>query len=74
MSVIGRLDDQVDAVIIAPVAKRRAEEGAGRDDAAEDSRPEQTAAPEATPAPERGKDQREAAGPTGRGTLPVWLL
>ena len=74
MSVIGRLDDQVDAVIIAPVAKRRAEEVAEPRAAAEDSRPEPTAPPEAPTAPERGRDDGEDANATGRETLPVWLL
>ena len=75
MSVIGRLDDQVDAVIIAPVARRRAGEGAaaGRDE--RDSLPEEAGAGEAAPVSPSGSDRHETAGsPPERATLPVWLL
>ena len=72
MSVIGRLDGQVDEMIIKPVGRRRAP---GEADA-----PETAPAPHATP-----RDEPREARPADRpdespdrrgddGELPVWLL
>ena len=61
MPVIGRLDKQVDDVLIAPISKRR------RDDERE---PEQTEEPDATPTQTPPAD--ESSFKTDE--LPVWLL
>jgi hypothetical protein len=62
--VIGRLDGQVDEVIIKPISdRRRVEDAPARDEAAHEPPP----APETqTPAPNQSSDKPD--------TLPVWLL
>ena len=66
MSVIGRLDGQVEEVIINPVGRRPA----GRDDAppARPAPPEPPEAATTEPRVERRDDRDEVA------ELPVWLL
>ncbi|MGI9105613.1 MAG: hypothetical protein ACR2G4_05130 [Pyrinomonadaceae bacterium] len=61
MSVIGRLDEQVEAVIISPLKHRPTPEGKPCAD-----EPDQTPAP---PEPGAEPDEGEVAPP-----LPVWLL
>jgi hypothetical protein len=65
MSVIGRLDEQTDAVLISPLAKKREREEKVAPDSPE-SATSQTAR-ETDPAKDRSADER-------RATLPVWLL
>ena len=62
MPVIGRLDGQVDEVIIKPISERRREE--------ESPAPAPTDADERAPVqtPDRGESSSEP------GELPVWLL
>jgi hypothetical protein len=62
MPVIGRLDKQVDEVIISPVSKRRRDEDPPDEDA--DERPP-SAQPQ-TPAHDESSAERDE--------LPVWLL
>ncbi len=62
MPVIGRLDKQVDEVIISPVSKRRRDEEPPDEDS--DERPPSTQ-PQ-TPAQDESSAERD--------TLPVWLL
>ncbi|HZT59231.1 MAG TPA: hypothetical protein VFA21_11455 [Pyrinomonadaceae bacterium] len=64
MPVIGRLDEQVDGVLISPVSKRRRDEQPSRKD--EDS----TARPDDAPTQTPTKDESSA----NAGELPVWLL
>lgn len=71
MSVIGRLDGQVDAVLISPIGKRRGREeatGGEADTAAPDAQAETTLRAE--------DDAEKRAGKRGEVTreLPVWLL
>lgn len=66
MGVIGRLDDQVNEIIIKPVGARR--------EAEESRSPQEAPAPQPQPAPEE-----EAAGSVEKeraeaSELPVWLL
>ena len=68
MSVIGRLDEQVDAVLISPLKRKLTPDEAAREDARD--------APTETPA--RSHEDRDAEPPdvpreTG-DALPVWLL
>ncbi len=66
MSVIGRLDDQVDEIIIKPVGERKRRDGSGAVDSSEEQAgitPEEEAHPKDTKRHER----RETP-------LPVWLL
>ena len=72
MAIIGRLDRQVDEVLISPAGKRRREE-----------RPAPTAEPPPEPPVERRSEltSETAAGPADEierrprfGELPVWLL
>lgn len=69
MSVIGRLDDQVNAILITPLAERNANEAEARkipsqENPVNSDRPEETAA---TPESTTHKIKDGAA-------LPVWLL
>lgn len=65
MPVIGRLDDQVDRVLIKPLER-------GREDGDE---PAPLRAPEPPPATEESKDEaREGETSPAPGELPVWLL
>ena len=66
MSVIGRLDQQVDDILIKPLSKKREREEAPADAPARPSapRPADAESP-AGDAPERERPPRE---------LPVWLL
>lgn len=66
MPVIGRLDGQVDEVLIAPLEKRRREgEASAREEdvSREDERDEEKHAPQRQPEPDAARDE-----------LPVWLL
>jgi hypothetical protein len=67
MSVIGRLDDQVEAVLIKPLKRRER-----RDDA----EAERDAPPSLPNAPLREERDAESSGETRdtNATLPVWLL
>ncbi|HEV7904344.1 MAG TPA: hypothetical protein VGO96_10920 [Pyrinomonadaceae bacterium] len=67
MSVIGRLDDQVEAVLINPLKRRER----GDDDG------EEPDAPPLPPAPAHEERDAESSLPETRdteATLPVWLL
>ena len=64
MPVIGRLDRQVDEVLINPVSKKR-----GADDARDKPPPSQTPPPDETE--EDTATHRDAPE---RSELPVWLL
>lgn len=69
MSVIGRLDSQVDEIIISPVSERRREEAPAadvRDEAPHEPREADRAPTPHTPRP--GESSADA------GELPVWLL
>jgi hypothetical protein len=62
MPVIGRLDGQVDEVIIKPISKRRRDE-----ETPDEEKPERAPSPEThTPTPNQSS--------TDRDELPVWLL
>ena len=65
MSVIGRLDKQVEDVIISPVSKRHGDGGPARHDAGEAPPPE---------APPTAQTPEEVESSADRGELPVWLL
>jgi hypothetical protein len=65
MPVIGRLDGQVDEVIIKPISERRRGEDAPDADDATDT-------PHDTPAPTHTPSVPESSADTGE--LPVWLL
>ena len=62
MSVIGRLDEQTDAVLISPLAKKREREEKVASESTTPHRAGETALPKGETTPE----QKE--------TLPVWLL
>ncbi len=61
MSVIGRLDDQVDEILITPLSKRR-----------RDEEPAPPPSPEADPPPVEPADKDETSAKEDE--LPVWLL
>jgi hypothetical protein len=62
MPVIGRLDGQVDEVIIKPISKRRHDE-----EPPDEETPERTPSPKThTPTPNQSSAERDE--------LPVWLL
>jgi hypothetical protein len=68
MSVIGRLDKQVEEVLISPLDKNRRQtetprDSPSREDATLDAQPEPTTGAEENPHPEREPEE-----------LPVWLL
>ncbi|HKS28751.1 MAG TPA: hypothetical protein VJS44_13070 [Pyrinomonadaceae bacterium] len=65
MGVIGRLDDQVNEIIIKPVSERRndAEPEAPRADSQEPAPPERPSV-----------EEDEGRAKTGSSELPVWLL
>lgn len=65
MSVIGRLDDQVERVLINPLRRERNEGEA-----------EPEASPLPPPAPVRAEREAESSGETHEveDALPVWLL
>jgi hypothetical protein len=65
MPVIGRLDDQVEAILINPHGRRRREPG-------EDERERPPLPPAATE--ERGDADSTSEKRETRSTLPVWLL
>jgi hypothetical protein len=72
MSVIGRLDDQTDAILIKPLEKRSRRSPAPQ---AQDERaPDETArAPHTdTKTPDKERSSRDEPAPTEE--LPVWLL
>jgi hypothetical protein len=62
MSVIGRLDEQVNEILINPLSRRRSDE----------EEPAPPPAPEADPPPDENADKDETA--EGHGELPVWML
>jgi hypothetical protein len=64
MSVIGRLDEQVDEVLISPLEKKRRADPIRRDERAEGER--------SLPAPAESPTEPESDG--ARDELPVWLL
>ena len=66
MSVIGRLDRQVEDVLISPASKRRDE----RDTPRREPAPAATLPPES----ERRPEPAEESAPRAREDLPVWLL
>jgi len=68
MPVIGRLDGQVEEVIIKPIGRRPAGEG----DVAPETVSDSTALPHEEPRETRRDDQVER--PLDDGELPVWLL
>lgn len=63
MSVIGRLDEQVDKVLISPLAGKNEQETSEQDNDSDASRA-------ATPTKSDSLKKRNAE----RDTLPVWLL
>ena len=63
MSVIGRLDGQVDEVLISPLARKNRGERDGREG-------ERTAPPE----PQSEAPARDEKQAPKQGELPVWLL
>jgi len=63
MPVIGRLDEQVNEVLITPLERGRGHEPA----------PDEPRQPQA-PAPETPDDAPAGETPRARGELPVWLL
>jgi hypothetical protein len=67
MPVIGRLDKQVEDVIISPVSKRR-----GEDQTPQESDPDTHATSEQTPPPTQTPTENESS--TKADELPVWLL
>lgn len=71
MSVIGRLDGQVDKILIAPLAKRDAPEQPGD---SHNAQPSENAAPIEETAQAARKGQAPANEKTRRRDLPVWLL
>jgi hypothetical protein len=68
MGVIGRLDDQVNDIIIKPVGERR---GAAESEAKQTRVAETTPPPHATPE-ERAQEKESAEAASSE--LPVWLL
>lgn len=68
MTVIGRLDEQVDRVLISPLAQKAAKNV----DAQSANTGDKEAHPEAESQP-AGEEIYTARG-AGRGELPVWLL
>ena len=68
MPVIGRLDGQVDEVLISPVSRRRRGEPEDAPAGAEGEGARATAPPAETHTP---RADESSAGP---GELPVWLL
>ena len=71
MPVIGRLDRQVEDVIISPVSKRRRDEAPRADAGETDDRQPEPPAPEAPP-PTHTPPAGESSARSGE--LPVWLL
>ena len=69
MPVIGRLDGQVDEVIISPISRRRGEDGPT-------PAPRNEEAPRPPEAPERAPSQTPPDGESSANAdeLPVWLL
>jgi hypothetical protein len=69
MSVIGRLDNQVDEIIIKPVGKRKRREGAEGDEM-----PSQDAATQPQAETEEYRAEDEDKPRDHSSELPVWLL
>ena len=72
MAVIGRLDEQVDAVLISPLARKRRPEPPPEGAAADGQ-----SAPDARQPPSQtstDSDAADVARGAARETLPVWLL
>ena len=67
MAVIGRLDEQVDAVLISPLAKKRGETAPAAPPVPEQQQP----SPSPTSA---AADTADVESKVARETLPVWLL
>jgi hypothetical protein len=71
MSVIGRLDDQTDAILITPLEKRSRH----RPEAAQDERTPDGAANSSYTDKRTPDDDRSSRDESARqGELPVWLL
>ncbi len=71
MPVIGRLDEQVEDVLINPVSKgRRGRETPANPGGTTDSRP----APPEPESPAPSQTPRPGESSAGAGELPVWLL
>jgi hypothetical protein len=67
MPVIGRLDDQVEAVLINPLRRRPTHGEEERDELPRPAAPDEDAAVES---PDESRRERRA----GDASLPVWLL
>ena len=67
MPVIGRLDEQVDALLISPLAKKRRT-------GPEETAPAEQQQPPAPTATARDETDTDIESKPGRETLPVWLL
>ncbi|HEX8635462.1 MAG TPA: hypothetical protein VF703_15055 [Pyrinomonadaceae bacterium] len=67
MPVIGRLDDQVEAVLINPLGKRRAPDEQGRDESSRPATSDEEIEPGSADESSRTRRGEDAA-------LPVWLL
>jgi len=79
MPVIGRLDSQVEEVLIGPVGRRvregRTPPGGESRSEAERPRPAEGAGQHDTPADESSRDRAGRGGGRARaGELPVWML
>ncbi|HEX8561223.1 MAG TPA: hypothetical protein VF668_24235 [Pyrinomonadaceae bacterium] len=72
MPVIGRLDGQVDEIIISPISRRRREDER-EEDAPPPAPPEPSASPE-RPAPAPAHTPQGGESSAGAGELPAWLL
>jgi hypothetical protein len=68
MGVIGRLDDQVNEIIIKPVGKRNAPESEAPKAPDRESRPQ----PQPVVKEDRARDEENRKAPSTE--LPVWLL
>jgi hypothetical protein len=73
MSVIGRLDEQVDAALIAPLRKRTRQDSAPNTTQAEPAK-DSTEAPSPAKIPAASDDRITGDGARVRDELPVWLL
>ena len=71
MPVIGRLDGQVDEVIIRPISERRRGEDAPAEDGDTTNAPHDTPAP---PPPATNQTPPAVESSADKDELPVWLL
>ena len=70
MAVIGRLDEEVDAVLISPIAKKRRP----GEEPAPDERPAPAPQRQTTAGTPSARDAADVESRAARETLPVWLL